>query len=57
MRQSRTLDVGLDGHKDSMAVVYVAQEHGAEVTYLGPSAHVSVTSINSSTRCHRRPHT
>jgi transposase len=26
----------MDVHKDSMAVAYVAQEHGAEVTYLGP---------------------
>jgi transposase len=25
----------MDVHKDSMAVAYVAQEHGAEVTYLG----------------------
>jgi transposase len=35
MRQSNTLYVGLDVHKDSMAVAYVAQEHGAEVTFLG----------------------
>jgi transposase len=36
MTQSTTLYVGLDVHKDSIAVAYVAQEHGAEVTYLGP---------------------
>lgn len=30
MRQSRTLDIGMDVHKDSMAVAYVAQEHHAE---------------------------
>jgi transposase len=35
MPQSRTLYVGLDVHKESIAVAYVAQEHGAEVTYLG----------------------
>jgi transposase len=35
MTQSTTLYVGLDVHKDSIAVAYVAQEHGAEVTYLG----------------------
>jgi transposase len=35
MRQSSTLDLGLDVHKDSMAVAYVAQDHGAEVTSLG----------------------
>jgi transposase len=36
MSQSRTLFVGMDVHKDSIAVAYVAQDHGAEVTYLGP---------------------
>ena len=35
MRQSSTLYIGLDVHKDSMAVAYVAQEHGAEVIDLG----------------------
>jgi len=35
MRQSSTLYIGLDVHKDSIAVAYVAQEHGAEVIYLG----------------------
>ena len=35
MHNSTTLYVGLDVHKDSIAVAYVAQEHGAEVTYLG----------------------
>jgi transposase len=36
MTQSTTLYVGLDVHKDSIAVAYVAHEHGAEVIYLGP---------------------
>jgi transposase len=35
MHQSSTLDVGRDVHKDSIAAAYVAQDHGAEVTYLG----------------------
>jgi transposase len=35
MSQSNTLDIGMDVHKDSIAVADVAQEHGAEVTYLG----------------------
>ena len=35
MSQSRTLFVGMDVHKDSIAVAYVAQDHGAEVVYLG----------------------
>jgi transposase len=35
MHQSSTLYIGLDVHKDSIAVAYVAQEHGAEVIYLG----------------------
>jgi transposase len=35
MSQSSTLFIGLDVHKDSIAVAYVAQYHGAEVTSLG----------------------
>ena len=35
MSQSSTLFVGMDVHKDSIAVAYVAQDHGAEVLYLG----------------------
>ena len=35
MSQSRTLYVGMDVHKESIAVAYVAQEHGAEVVSLG----------------------
>src|SRR5919108_2809707 len=37
MHPSRTLYVGMDVHKDAMAVAYVAKEHGAEVVYLGTS--------------------
>ena len=48
MRQSSTLYVGLDVHKESIAVAYVAQEHGAEVHLpRAPSAPASATSINS----------
>jgi transposase len=35
MTQSRTLYVGMDVHKDSIAVAYVVQDHGAEVVSLG----------------------
>jgi transposase len=35
MSQSSTLFIGMDVHKDSIAVAYVTQDHGAEVTYLG----------------------
>jgi transposase len=35
MAQSSTLFIGMDVHKDSIAVAYVAQDHGAEVIYLG----------------------
>src|SRR5712671_2229468 len=35
MSQSRTLYVGMDVHKESIAVAYVAQAHGAEVVSLG----------------------
>jgi transposase len=35
MTQSSTLYIGLDVHKESIAVAYVAKEHHAEVVYLG----------------------
>src|SRR5712691_5977945 len=35
MPQSRTLYVGMDGHKESIAVAYVGQDHGAAVISLG----------------------
>ena len=35
MSQSSTLYVGLDVHKDSIAIAYVAKDHGAEVVSLG----------------------
>ena len=35
MHQSRTLSIGLEVHKESIAVAYVAQAHHAEVVSLG----------------------
>jgi transposase len=35
MHQSTTLYIGMDVPKESIAVAYIAQEHGAEVTDLG----------------------
>jgi transposase len=35
MSQSSTLYIGMDVHKDSIAVAYIAQDHSSEVTYLG----------------------
>ena len=32
---SNTLFIGMDVHKESIAVAYVAHDYGAEVTYLG----------------------
>jgi hypothetical protein len=37
MPQSRTLSVGMDVHKDSIAVASVVQDHGAAVVSLGHS--------------------
>jgi len=36
MAQSSTLFVGLDVHKDSIAVAYAPEKHGTEVIFLGP---------------------
>jgi transposase len=36
MSQSSTLFIGMDVHQETIAVAYVAQDHGAEVTFLGP---------------------
>jgi transposase len=37
MSQSRTRFIGMDVHKETIAVAYVAQDHGAEGPSLGPS--------------------
>ena len=35
MSQSSTLYIGMDVHKDSIAIAYIAKDHDAEVVYLG----------------------
>ena len=47
MSQSSTLYVGLDVHKESIAVAYVAQDHGAEVISLGTigTRHVDIDQL------------
>jgi transposase len=35
MNQSSPLYIGLDVHKDAIAVAYVAEDHNAQVIYLG----------------------
>jgi transposase len=35
MHQSSTLYIGMDVHKDAIAVAYVAKDHDAAVVYLG----------------------
>jgi transposase len=36
MKQSSTRYIGMDVHKESIAVAYIAKDHDAEVIYLGP---------------------
>ena len=36
MSQSRPLFIGMDVHKDTIAVAYIAQDHGDEGTSIGP---------------------
>jgi hypothetical protein len=57
MAQSRTLYVGLDVHKDSIAVAYVAKAHEAEVGYLGPIGTRRRELVNSCASCTPKPHT
>ena len=44
MHQSRTLDVGMDVHKESIAVAYVAEDHEPRSSPWGPLARDRVTS-------------
>ena len=56
MSQYSTLFVGLDVHKDSIAVAYAPEVSGSEVTFLGLIGCAIVTSTSSSDNCTRRPH-
>ena len=44
MSQSRTLYVGMDVHKETIAVAYVAKDHDAEVV---PSELLALGSVTS----------
>ena len=57
MAQSRTRFLGMDVHKETMAVASVAQEPGAEVTDLGPMGTRQCAIDPSCVRCHQKPHT
>jgi hypothetical protein len=52
MPQSSTLYVGLDVHKESIAVAYIPEEHGAEVTNL---ANNSFTPVRNEADCTAYP--
>ena len=57
MSQSRTLFIGMDVHKDTISVAYVAQDHGAEVAYVGTIGTRQCDIDNASGRCNRKPNT
>jgi transposase len=57
MTQSSTLYVGLDVHKESIAVAYVAQDHGAEVISLGTIGTRQCDIDKLIDSCTRRPNT
>jgi hypothetical protein len=57
MPQSSMLSVGLDVHQESIAVAYVAQDHGVEVVSLGVIGPARVISTHGVDRGTRRPHT
>jgi hypothetical protein len=52
MSQSRTLLIGMDVHKDTMAGAYGAQAHGAAVTSLGT---LGTRPCDSEQRVRKRP--
>ena len=54
MAQSRTLYVGREGHKESMAVASGAQAHGAAVLSLGPLGPRQCASESFAGRCGRK---
>jgi len=54
MKHSSTLYVGLDVHKESIAVVQIYDAKDAEVPYLDSSGPASPTSISSSAGVHSK---
>ena len=54
MAQSHTLSVGMDGHKESIAVASVAQDYGAAVISRALSGPGSVIVTSSFGRCSRK---
>ena len=54
MQQSSTLYVGMEVHKDAIAVAYVAQDHGAEVLSLGT---IGTRQCDIDPRLRKRPST
>ena len=54
MSQPSTLFIGMDVHKDSIAVAYVTQDHGAEVTCLGT---IGTRQCDLDQRIRKRPST
>ena len=57
MSQSRTLYVGMDVHKESIAVAYVALHIVPRLSPSAPSGPGSVLSISLSGSCGRKPGT
>jgi hypothetical protein len=56
MALSRTLCLGMDVHKDAMAVAYGAQEPGPRSPPVAALAPAHVTLLHSSVRCPPQPH-
>jgi hypothetical protein len=56
MHQSSTLYIGMDVHKDAIAVAYVAKDHDTEVVCLGTIGTRRPILINAFATCTPRPH-
>jgi transposase len=57
MSQSSTLFIGMDVHKESIAVAYARQDYGADVVYLGSIGTRQCDIDKLVRRCTRRPNT